>query len=450
MPREIVRVADLPGPDHPYAPAVKAGPFVFTSGQLATDFRRGLAPEARPSVGNPRFGPMPEKVEFRYTFRRTAEVLEAAGSSLDLCAHFENFVASYPDYVEDVQGPDAHYERWRATVDSLLAVRDEFIERDRPTSSTLPIRRLSARGPRALMTAIGVTREAGWQRTSMQGPDDVPKPLGGYSPALRVGDWLFLAGKIPTDYKVGIPPEARARPWQWYTNEVKLQARYILTNLKKTVESCGTSWDNVVRANVYLRDMSRLPALEEVWQELFPANPPARTLVPVLGTGVREGPGIWSAGLEIDVVAVYPGPGLRKEVVHSPSVQTPVGHASQAVRAGNLVFISGQCAANAEGLLPGTARNPELPYMTSGTLTQTRAIVENVRALCVAAGGSLDDVVFFERYFPDLRELELSTLALREAFGDAPPATTEVEVGGDLAIPGATVMASAVAYVGDR
>ncbi|MCC7106117.1 MAG: hypothetical protein IT307_13315, partial [Chloroflexi bacterium] len=222
MPREIVHVDGLPVPAQPYSPAVKAGPFVFTSGQLATDYQHGLAPEALPPADNPFFGPMSEKLEFRYTFERTDRVLRAAGSSLEQCAHFENLVASYPDYEVDVEGPDPHYERWRATVDSLLAVRDEFIERDRPTSSTLPIRRLIARGPRALMTAIGVTTAANWDRVSFSGPDDVPKPVGGYSPALKVGPWLFLAGKIPTDYKVGIPPEARKRPWQWYTNEIKI------------------------------------------------------------------------------------------------------------------------------------------------------------------------------------------------------------------------------------
>ncbi|MCC7106955.1 MAG: RidA family protein, partial [Chloroflexi bacterium] len=321
------------------------------------------------------------------------------------------------------------------------------IERDRPTSSTLPIRRLIAKGPRALMTAIGVTTAANWDRVSFAGPDDVPKPLGGYSPALKVGPWLFLAGKIPTDYKVGIPPEARKRPWQWYTNEIKIQARFILNNLKKTVESCGTGWDNVVRTNVYLRDMSRVPALDEVWAEFFPKDPPARTITPVMGTGVREGPGVWSAGIEIDVVAIYPQADLHKEVIHARSVRSPLGVASQAVRAGRHVFISGLAAADEAGLLPQTRANSGLPYLTSGTIAQTRSILDELAAICTAAGGSLDDVVFLERYFSDLRELELSSIALREAFGEAPPATTESEVAGALPIPGATVMASAIAYV---
>lgn len=447
MPREVVRVPGLPVPDRPYAPAVRAGPFVVTSGQLATDFRSGLVQEARPPSSNSFFAAIPEKIELRHTFRQLGQVLEAAGSSLDLCAFFRVFVASYPRYAEDVEGPDPHYERWRATVDSFLAVRDEFIARDRPASSTLPIRRLIARGPRAVTTAIAVTRAAGWERSAHAGPDGVPKPLGGYSPAIRVGPWLFLAGKTPTDYRVGIPPEARARPWQWYTNEVRNQARYILTNLKKTVEGCGTRWDDVVATTVYLRDLAQLPALEEVWREFFPAAPPARTIVPVLGTGIRPGPGEWAAGLEIDVVAIYPGDGVRKEIVQVPPLETPIGHASHAVRAGGLTFISGRCAANADGLLPACRQNPDLPYLSSGSLAQTRRIVAEVGTICEAAGGSLDDVILVERYLPDLRELELSSLALTEAFGDSPPATTEVEVPGCLPIPEAAVMASALAYI---
>jgi enamine deaminase RidA (YjgF/YER057c/UK114 family) len=447
MPREIVRVPGLPVPSQPYAPAVKAGPFVFTSGLMATNYQQGLAPEARPASGNPFYGPMAEKVEFRYAWKRLGQILEAADSSLERCAHFEVFVASYPGYVQDVAGPDEHYERWRATVDSLLATRDEVIERERPTSSTLPITRLPVRGPRALMTTIAVTKSADWARSSHEGPAEVPKPLGGYSPALRVGPWLFLAGKIPTDYRVGVPLEARKRPWQWYTNEIKIQARFILNNLKKTVESCGTGWDNVVRTNVYLRNMADIPALDEVWTEFFPNDPPARTITPVMGTGVREGPGVWSAGLEIDVVAIYPEGSFKKEVIHAPAVTAPIGHASQAIRAGNHVFVSGLTASNADGLLPGAAANPDLPYLSSGTRAQTRAILDDLSAICAAAGGSLDDLVFFERYFPDLRELELSSLVVREVFGEEPPATTEVEVASALPIPGATVMASGIAYV---
>jgi len=53
MRKEIVRSDRVPVPGEPVAPAVKAGPLVFLSGQLASDFRTGVAPEARLPEGLP-------------------------------------------------------------------------------------------------------------------------------------------------------------------------------------------------------------------------------------------------------------------------------------------------------------------------------------------------------------------------------------------------------------
>ena len=64
---------------------------------------------------------------------------------------------------------------------------------------------------------------------------DNPKPLANYSEAMRAGSLVFAAGQIASDYKTGIPAEARKHPaFPFYGSDIKLQSHYILKNLSRT------------------------------------------------------------------------------------------------------------------------------------------------------------------------------------------------------------------------
>src|ERR687885_1784738 len=90
---------------------------------------------------------------------------------------------------------------------------------------------------------------------------DAPKPLANYSEAFRVGDLVFAAGQIASDYKTGVPQEARLHPnFPYYGSDIKLQTRYILNNLKKTFEAAGSSLDKVVKAQVFMTDLNNFSA----------------------------------------------------------------------------------------------------------------------------------------------------------------------------------------------
>ena len=64
---------------------------------------------------------------------------------------------------------------------------------------------------------------------------------------------------------------------------VEAQARQVLTNLKHVLEAAGTSLDRVVKTTVFLTDMANFAAMNAVYMEFFPANPPARSTVAVAG-----------------------------------------------------------------------------------------------------------------------------------------------------------------------
>ncbi len=95
---------------------------------------------------------------------------------------------------------------------------------------------------------------------------DIPQPLANYTEAYRAGGLVFAAGQIPTDFKTGIPAEARTDPaFPFYGSDIKKRTRYVLDNLAKTFAAAGSSLDHIVKAQVFLEDLREFNAFDEVW-----------------------------------------------------------------------------------------------------------------------------------------------------------------------------------------
>jgi len=83
------------------------------------------------------------------------------------------------------------------------------------------------------------------------------------------------------------------------SGDTETQIRKIFEDLKKVLEEAGTSLKNVVKATVYLTDLSdREKYLNKIWKEIFPKNAPARTTIQVGLAGDTK--------VEIELVAVIP------------------------------------------------------------------------------------------------------------------------------------------------
>jgi len=129
---------------------------------------------------------------------------------------------------------------------------------------------------------------------------DVPKPLAHYTEAIRVGDLVFAAGQLASDFKTGVPREARVDPaFPYYGSDIKRQTRYILENLARTFKAAGTSLEHVVKAQVFHTDLMNFNGFDEVWKEFFP-TPPPRTTVGTTGLLVKD------TLVEIDLIAAMP------------------------------------------------------------------------------------------------------------------------------------------------
>ena len=114
---------------------------------------------------------------------------------------------------------------------------------------------------------------------------DAPEAVGPYSQAVRHGDLLFCSGQIPLDPSSG----------ELVKHDAPGQARQCLENLDAVCRAAGTRLDAALRCTVYLDDMNDLAGVNEVYEEFFPADPPARVAI-----GVAALPR--GAAVEVDAV----------------------------------------------------------------------------------------------------------------------------------------------------
>jgi 2-iminobutanoate/2-iminopropanoate deaminase len=114
-----------------------------------------------------------------------------------------------------------------------------------------------------------------------------PKAIGPYSPALKVGNLLFLSGSIPLDPVSG----------QLVPGGIAEQTTQVLENIKSLLEAAGAGFHHVARTTVFMVDLGEFAQMNEIYAKYFTAPYPARSTVQVvkLPKDVR---------VEIDVIAV--------------------------------------------------------------------------------------------------------------------------------------------------
>jgi 2-iminobutanoate/2-iminopropanoate deaminase len=93
-------------------------------------------------------------------------------------------------------------------------------------------------------------------------PPGSPVPKGPYSPVVKAGGFVFLAGQIPQE-----------------KGDIKQETRQVLTNIKTMLEGVGASMKQVVKSVVYLSDAADFAGMNEVYAEFFGDDKPVRTTI---------------------------------------------------------------------------------------------------------------------------------------------------------------------------
>jgi reactive intermediate/imine deaminase len=111
---------------------------------------------------------------------------------------------------------------------------------------------------------------------------------------------------------------------------------------------------------------------------------------------------------------------MSRQIIHTDKAPAAIGPYSQAVRAGNTVYLSGQIP-----LDPATGLVVE-----GGIDAQARRAFDNLVAVCEAAGGSLEKIVRLGLYLTDLGEFATVNGVMGEYFNAPFPARSTIEVSG--------------------
>jgi 2-iminobutanoate/2-iminopropanoate deaminase len=122
-----------------------------------------------------------------------------------------------------------------------------------------------------------------------------PKAIGPYEQAIKWGGLLFTSGQIALDPATG----------KLIEGDISVQTRRVLENLQAVLDAGGSSLDQVVKATVYLTDLSSFAQMNKVYAEFLGHVKPARSTV-----GVASLPR--GASVEIDLVAT-----TRQDLPHA-------------------------------------------------------------------------------------------------------------------------------------
>ena len=116
--------------------------------------------------------------------------------------------------------------------------------------------------------------------------DRVPPARVPLSQAIRMGDWVFASGQLGMDPKTG----------RLIEGGISAETRQVCENLKAVLEAAGSSLEKVAKVTIYLADLGELMAMNQVFSQYFPVDPPARTTFQAAGL-------VGGARVEIEAIA---------------------------------------------------------------------------------------------------------------------------------------------------
>ncbi len=119
-------------------------------------------------------------------------------------------------------------------------------------------------------------------------PATSPIPAGPYTPALIVGDFVFVSGQTPE--KPGTD--------QMVQGDIKVQTRQVMKNIQNILAAAGCTMDDVVKVQAFLVNMEDFAGFNEVYEQFFTKPYPTRTTVECGVAG--------DCLIEVDVIAYRP------------------------------------------------------------------------------------------------------------------------------------------------
>jgi 2-iminobutanoate/2-iminopropanoate deaminase len=275
----------------PYSPGLKAGDFLYVSGQGAQNAER-------------KFADNPEQQTLD-TLKNIQAIVEAAGLTLEHVVYMQV-------YVKDPAAYEAVDRAWK-----------KVFAKNSPARSVLGVNKMPTDTPIEI-NAIAVTELSRKKPVSVNGwPADSPAPA-----AVLAGDRVFLSGMMGRDWKTGQVPEDPAA-----------QVQTALNNMGEVLKAAGLDFKHVVFTNPYLTDKMPMDVMNRVYAKHFEfGNTPARATIRVFSLPA-------GAAIEFTGVAARD---VAQRVAVRPKNMDPSPTASPCVFVGDTFYCSAK-----SGFIPG-------------------------------------------------------------------------------------------------
>lgn len=239
--------------------------------------------------------------------------------------------------------------------------------------------------------------------------EGVPKPIMPYSPAVKVGDWLFIAGQLASDFKNGVPAELIPQDGDSFT-ALKLQSDFVLSNMEQTVRAAGFNmrndsvriWEWFVSDRPSQKDYLdnkythgiELESYADIYGNYFDHHKPIRSTA-----GIKE---LMWVGTKVELeVMCYASKEIDEQIIHSES-------SSGAIKKGDWVFVSNQDPINEHGEISDSFDE------------QLETVINKISEVLEKAGASLDGTVKAEVFISDPNDFKSMDIIWKKHFPNPP------------------------------
>ncbi len=232
-PREVVHPPGWIKSPNPYSYGIRSGDTLFMAGLVSRSGRDN------------RDVPGDMSTQTTTVLGNGEEILKAAGMSMA-------DVVSARVFITEGAGFQAMNESYR-----------RFFPKDPPARATVICQLMRP----SFLVEITLVAVAGARHVvAVPNADGTPRPANpNLSPAIRVGDRVFVSGMLGNDAA--------------NKGDMRAQSRATLAALGRALTAAGADWTRVTDAIVYVTDTARVADVDAAWQEVFGSSPPTRTLV---------------------------------------------------------------------------------------------------------------------------------------------------------------------------
>lgn len=269
-----------------------------------------------------------------------------------------------------------------------------------------------------------------YNAVSAKNTANAPKSTGPYSQSVAFSHYNNISAQLPIDPKSG----------EIVLGGVKEQAQQCFENIKAILESIDHAMDDVVRVTIFVKDISSIVSVDEVFAHFFAGYVPARTTVAVAALPM-------GALVQIEALVSHgegtvpeaPQAGDLIKVARNTENAPQNSFSTQTVAFSHYNNISAQ--------LPLHPKTGEI--VSGGIKEQTRQCFENIKAILESIDHVMDDVVRITVFAQNLSDIEAAKEVYKTFFPTYVPALTTVAVAVAGLPMGALVQVEAVVSHGD-